>query len=96
MKISYSKTCKLPEDLIFLLKSRGLSIPDEQGAISYLANIGYFRLSAYMYPLLKDPKEDHLYKTVLLSPFSLSLSLLSPEAHLSVPPPLGGGLGWGC
>jgi abortive infection bacteriophage resistance protein len=63
MKISYSKTCKLPQDLIFLLKSRGLSILDEQRAISYLTNIGYFRLSAYMYPLLKEPKEEHLYKT---------------------------------
>jgi abortive infection bacteriophage resistance protein len=39
-----------------------LSIPDEQKAINYLANIGYFRLSAYLYPLLKEPKAEHLYK----------------------------------
>ncbi|MDR3181055.1 MAG: Abi family protein [Prevotellaceae bacterium] len=62
MKINYHKTCTLPQDLILLLKSRGLSIPDEQWAISYLMNIGYFRLSAYLYPLLKEPKNDHLYK----------------------------------
>ncbi|GHU74370.1 hypothetical protein FACS189413_19090 [Bacteroidia bacterium] len=62
MKINYSKTCTLPQDLIPLLKSRGLSITDEQKAIDYLTNIGYFRLSAYCYPLLQDPKEDHLYK----------------------------------
>jgi hypothetical protein len=52
----------LPQDLIPLLKSWGLSVPDEERAISYLTNIGYFRLSAYLYPLLKDPKTDHIYK----------------------------------
>jgi abortive infection bacteriophage resistance protein len=51
------------KDLYFkLLKNRGLSIPDEQRAINYLANIGYFRLNAYFYPLLKEPKTDHIYK----------------------------------
>ncbi|MDR1938790.1 MAG: Abi family protein [Tannerellaceae bacterium] len=62
MKVNYSKTCILPQDLIPLLKSRGLSISNEQQAISYLTNIGYYRLSAYCYPLLKNPKTDHLYK----------------------------------
>jgi abortive infection bacteriophage resistance protein len=62
MKTNYTKTCTLPSDLIPLLKSRGLAIPDKQKAISYLTNIGYYRLSAYCYPLLKDPKTDHLYK----------------------------------
>jgi abortive infection bacteriophage resistance protein len=62
MKINYSKTCTLPQDLIPLLKSRGLSITDEQKVVSYLTNIGYYRLSAYLHPLLKIPKEDHLYK----------------------------------
>jgi abortive infection bacteriophage resistance protein len=63
MKIAYSKICTLPQDLVPLLKSRGLSVPNEQKAISYLTNIGYFRLSAYFYPLLKEPKTGHLYKT---------------------------------
>jgi abortive infection bacteriophage resistance protein len=62
MKINYTKTCTLPQDLIPLLKQRGLIIPDEQNAIGYLTNIGYFRLSAYLYPLLKEPKAEHLYK----------------------------------
>ena len=61
MKTNYSKTCTLPQDLIPLLKSRGLAISDEQKAISYLTNIGYYRLSAYCYPLLKDPKSNHIY-----------------------------------
>jgi abortive infection bacteriophage resistance protein len=63
MKVYYTKTCTLPQDLIPLLKNRGLSITDEQKAISYLTNIGYFRLSAYCYPLLEDPKTDHIYKS---------------------------------
>jgi abortive infection bacteriophage resistance protein len=62
MKSNYSKTCTLPRDLIPLLKSRGLAINDEQRAVNYLSNIGYFRLSAYLYPLLKEPKDVHLYK----------------------------------
>jgi abortive infection bacteriophage resistance protein len=62
MKIDYTKACTLPCDLIPLLKRRGLAIPDEERAVSYLTNIGYFRLSAYFYPLLKEPKTDHIYK----------------------------------
>ena len=62
MRINYTKTCTLPQDLIPLLKQRGLTIPDEQRAISYLTNIGHFRMSAYLYPLLKIPKTDHIYK----------------------------------
>jgi len=62
MKINYTKTCTLPQDLIPLLKSRGLSIPDAHKAVNYLTNIGYYRLSAYCYPLLKEPKSDHTYK----------------------------------
>ena len=63
MKTSFSKTCYTPQQHITLLKTRGLLIPDEQKAISYLTNIGYFRLSAYFYPLLEFPKEQHRYKS---------------------------------
>ena len=41
------------------LKSRGLVISDEDKAVRYLESIGYYRLSAYMYPFLKVPKETH-------------------------------------
>jgi len=37
-------------------------IANEQKAINYLTNIGYFRLSAYCYPLLENPKSNHIYK----------------------------------
>ena len=49
-------------DLMALLESRGLVISDEAKAVRYLESIGYYRLSAYMYPFLKAPKETHLYK----------------------------------
>jgi len=62
MKIDYAKPYIVPQDLIPLLKSRGLLIANEKEAIDYLTNISYFRLSAYFYPLLKEPKTDHLYK----------------------------------
>ncbi len=49
-------------DLVALLESRGLIISDKTKAILYLESIGYYRLSAYMYPFLKIPKEFHQYK----------------------------------
>ena len=63
MKQPFTKVFYTPQQHIALLKSRGLTITDEQKAIDYLYNIGYFRLSAYFYPLLQFPKEQHLYKT---------------------------------
>ena len=62
MKIPYSKHFASPKNLISLLKNRGLEIKDEKKTIAYLANIGYYRLSSYCYPLLKTPKSKHLYK----------------------------------
>ncbi len=59
---NYAKQCTLPADLIPLLKGRGLRIDDEPQAVNYLTNIGYFRLSAYFRPLLKEPKDEHNYK----------------------------------
>lgn len=63
MTIYYSKSYTDCFDLVNLLKSRGLTIDNESKARSYLSNIGYFRLSAYFYPLLKQPKTEHKYKT---------------------------------
>ena len=62
MKVNYSKSYPPPQELIPLLKQRGLIIANEQKAVNYLSNIGYFRLSAYFYPLLKEPKSEHLFK----------------------------------
>lgn len=60
--IPFTKRFEYSENLVNLLGSRGLQICDRNKAIQYLDNIGYYRLSAYMYPLLKMPKIVHLYK----------------------------------
>ena len=44
------------------MQSRGLTVTDTAKAESYLEYIGYYRLSAYMYPLLQMPKNQHCYK----------------------------------
>ena len=59
----FNKTYKTPSESIEILKSRGLSITDESKAQHYLSHIGYYRLSAYMYPLLRIPKENHVFKS---------------------------------
>jgi abortive infection bacteriophage resistance protein len=82
MKINYTKTGMFPQDLILLLKNRGLSIPDEEKANNYLANIGYYRLSAYLYPLLKDPKADHIYKDG--ASFDLAMNMYRFDRKLRV------------
>jgi abortive infection bacteriophage resistance protein len=46
---------------IQLLKSRGLSIQNEDKALHILQVISYYRLSGYWYPLLED-KENHKFK----------------------------------
>ena len=58
----FMKQYKEEADLVALLESRGLIISDEARAVRYLESIGYYRLSAYMYPFLKLPKEFHQYK----------------------------------
>lgn len=58
----FNKTYCSPAQLVQILKSRGLKISDEDRAERYLSNIGYYRLSAYMYPFLKEPKTDHRFK----------------------------------
>ena len=60
--IPFSKAYSSPHDLVVLLQSRGLSIVDSASAEHYLMHIGYYRLSAYMYSLLKTPKDLHIYK----------------------------------
>jgi abortive infection bacteriophage resistance protein len=58
----YSKTHKTPEQLIALLKERGLTIINESYAKESISNIGYYRFSAYLHPLLLSPKDQHIFK----------------------------------
>ena len=61
-RIPFYKTYTNAHNLVTLLRSRGLTVNDPAKAERYLEYIGYYRLSAYMYPLLKMPKEQHQYK----------------------------------
>lgn len=61
-QIPFQKTYTNPHDLVTLLQSRGLVVSNPAKAERYLNYIGYYRLSAYMYPLLQIPKEQHQYK----------------------------------
>ncbi len=61
-KVHFNKTFKNPDELVRLLQSRGLNIVDKNRAERYIESIGYYRLSAYMYPLLEAPKSNHLFK----------------------------------
>ncbi len=61
-KISFGKGYKTSSELISLLESRGLTITDRKQAQLYIESIGYYRLSAYMYPFLECPKTLHHYK----------------------------------
>lgn len=60
--VPFVKRYTSPEELVALLRGRGLGIADARKAAHYLAHIGYYRLSAYMYPLLAQPKALHRYK----------------------------------
>lgn len=57
----FDKTYKTPSELLEILKQRGLIIENEAKAENYLHNIGYYRLSAYMYPLLSVPKTNDIF-----------------------------------
>ena len=59
------------QELILLLQSRGLIIADPVKAERHLEFIGYYRLSAYMYPLLQIPNKKRSqiceHQNILLS-----------------------------
>ena len=63
--IPFTKPYLNAHDLVRLLQSRGLTVNDTAKAESYIEYIGYYRLSAYMYPLLQIPKELHQYSIAL-------------------------------
>ena len=58
----YTKTYSSPAQLVTLLQSRGLHVENATRTENYLRHIGYYRFSAYLYPLLTTPKENHVFK----------------------------------
>lgn len=62
-KIDYNKPPLTIQQQINLLKNRNLLFYNENKAFHLLSEISYYRLSAYFYPLLEEPKEQHQFKT---------------------------------
>lgn len=63
-----------------LLQSRGLNVEDVERSENYLRRIGYYRFSAYLYPLLSTPKENHVFKSG--NTFNQALDMYRFDRHL--------------
>lgn len=60
--MQYIKQYTSPSELLEIMKGRGLDCSDVSDAETLLKSIGYYRLSGYLYPFLKAPKTEHLFK----------------------------------
>lgn len=76
----YTKNYSSPSQLVSLLKSRGLTIDNASRAENYIKHIGYYRFSAYLYPLLKMPKENQIFKSD--ATFDKALDMYRFDRHL--------------
>ena len=76
----YTKTYSSPAQLTALVQSRGLHVEDIARTENYLRHIGYYRFSAYLYPLLATPKENHVFKPG--STFNQALDMYRFDRHL--------------
>ena len=76
----YTKTYSAPSQLVTLLQSRGLHVENVVRAENYLRHIGYYRFSAYLYPLLTTPKENHVFKSGAV--FNQALDMYRFDRHL--------------
>ena len=73
----YSKTYTSPAQLTALLQSRGLHVENVTRTENYLRHIGYYRFSAYLYPLLTTPKENHVFKPMSYKSKKIFVSLIT-------------------
>ncbi len=81
-KSLFTKTYRSPTQLVSLLQERGMQVDNEDKTRAYLHNIGYYRLSAYFYPLLEKPKQKHIFKTD--SSFKQALNMYRFDRKLRV------------
>lgn len=77
----FKKTPTTIDEQIELLKSRGLTIPNERLAKSYLSHISYYRLGEYWHSMQHD-KERHLFKPN--SNFTDVIALYNFDAELRI------------
>lgn len=76
----YTKTYSSTTQLTVLLQSRGLQVENVLRTENYLRRIGYYRFSAYLYPLLTIPKENHIFKPD--ASFNQALNMYRFDRHL--------------
>ena len=77
----YSKKATSRKEQVQILKDRGLNVPNEKLAISYLSHISYYRLGEYWY-VMQDDKEKHTFKKG--SNFNDVISLYNFDAELRI------------
>lgn len=77
---SYAKKYSSPAQLTALLQSRGLHVENVARAENHIRHIGYYRFSAYLYPLLATPKENHVFKPETV--FEQALNMYRFDRHL--------------
>ncbi len=80
----YTKRYSSPTELLSILQSRGLDCFGIKDACKILHSIGYYRLSGYLYPFLKIPKSQHIYKEGSTLRDALSLYEFDREFRLLV------------
>lgn len=61
-RVPYNKPALSYSNQLQQLKDRGLIVEDDTKALHILENISYYRLSAYWYPMLAEPKSNHKFK----------------------------------
>lgn len=76
----YTKSYTSPAQLAALLQSRGLFVENVARTENHLRHIGYYRFSAYLYPLLTTPKENHVFKPS--ATFNQALDMYRFDRHL--------------
>ncbi|QJD77700.1 Abi family protein [Spirosoma rhododendri] len=60
-RVAYRKPALIYQEQLDQLKNRGLLVQDDAKAMHLLAQVSYYRLSGYWYPLLSD-KRTHQFK----------------------------------
>lgn len=59
---TYNKPYLSFEQQLYLLQSRGLNVSDKDADLSCLKRVGYYRLSAYWYPLRKKSSQPNMQR----------------------------------
>jgi len=82
--MQFNKNAKTLDEQLGLLRGRGLIIPDETKARHYLANISYYRLSAYMLPFQKYNDSNHSFMSGVTFENILNLYVFDRQLRLLI------------